>query len=249
MKSSSRSRRLASLCAFAFGAALLAGGASAQSGGPEDWSGFYLGAEAGWAFSAFDDDWRFTNPNYFNTLGATTLGSKFGFSPDGFIGGGLGGYNLQSGNWVFGAEIGIDGTFYEDKKPSRYFPTLDTFKTEVDWIATVAGRLGYASGRWFAYAKGGYAGGDVELRLTSPTAGVAAKLDSWANGYVAGAGLEYALSDRVVLGVGYSHVGLFINDQGMSCPACGVGVGLGTPDVDADVNIDKVGARLTVRLR
>jgi len=118
MKSSSYSRRLASLCAFALGTTLLAGEAAAQSGGPDDWSGFYLGAEAGWA-----------------------------------------------------------------------------------------------------------------------------------NGYVAGAGLEYALTNRVVLGVGYSHVGLFINDQGMSCPACGVGVGLGTPDVDGDVNIDKVGARLTVRLR
>jgi outer membrane immunogenic protein len=249
MRQFSRSRGLAAGGAFVLGAALLAGEASAQSGGAADWNGFYVGAEAGWAFSAFDDDWRFTNANYFNTLGATIVGNDFGFSPDGFIGGGLAGYNRQSGNWVFGAEVGIDGTLYEDKKPSPFFPAIDTFKTEVDWIATVAGRLGYSAGRWLAYAKAGYAGGDVELRLVDTPSAIIATLDGWANGYVAGAGLEYALTDRIVFGVGYSHVGLFIDDRGMSCGTCGVGVGFGTPDVSGDINIDKVAARLTVRLR
>ncbi len=233
------------LGAFMLAAALHSGGAAAQSQ-PGNWSGFYVGGEAGWAFGAFHDDWRFTNANYFNTLGPVLLGSNFSFDPDGAIGGGLGGYNWQRGNWVFGAEVAVDATGYHDKIASPFFPTIDTYSTNVDWIATAAGRVGMASGRWLFFAKGGYAGGDVELHLVDAAAGVNADLDRWANGYVAGAGAEFALTDRVSIGAAYEHIGLFVDGATMNCGGCGVGAGFGTPSVKGDVVIDKLTGRFTV---
>lgn len=249
MRTLTRSFRLAALCAA--GAALLGGSAAAQAPGmPYDWNGFYLGAEAGYAFSGLsDDDWHLNNANYFNTLGATVLGSSFSLEPDGFVGGGLAGYNYQMGRFVLGAEVSLDGTTYNDRVASPWFPTIDTFRTEVDWIATAAGRVGFATGRLLVYAKGGYAGGEVNLSLHDSSAGIDADLDRWAHGYVAGAGFEYALSGRFTVGIGYSHIGLFIDNAGMDCPNCGTGVGFGTPNVDADIGIDKITARATIHLR
>ena len=63
-----------------------------------NWSGFYAGAHAG-GESASED---FTD--YYP---AGTLASKGSLKESGFIGGGQIGYNVQSGNFVFGGEIDL----------------------------------------------------------------------------------------------------------------------------------------------
>jgi hypothetical protein len=45
-------------------------------------------------------------------------------------------------------------------------------------LTTVTGRLGYARDRWLAYAKGGWAGADVELTLFDRFALVRASSDT-----------------------------------------------------------------------
>jgi len=102
MRNVATARSLALGCATA-GLLLLAGPASAggPSTGPSrmpagaQWSGFYAGGEVGGAWSSFD--WTYTNPNYFNTLGAILLGSDFSQHASGVIGEIFAGYNFQTG--------------------------------------------------------------------------------------------------------------------------------------------------------
>lgn len=91
-----------------------------------------------------------------------------------FIGGVHVGYNWQKhGPWVFGVEGDWD------------------FADDVDYVASIRGRLGYAMGPTLLYATGGWAflGADTE------------EDDDAVNGWVAGGGLEHKLRQNVSIGV------------------------------------------------
>jgi outer membrane immunogenic protein len=221
------------------------GSASRGSHGETDWSGFYLGGQLGGAWSSID--WTQTNANFFNTLGPAVLGTDTGFHASSAAGGVLGGYNHQIDHLVLGFELGATALDLSDRRPSPFFPALDTYSTKVGWLATVAGRIGFAWDQWLVYGRGGWAGGNVEVTLDSPAAGVFASKDSWANGWTLGAGGEYMLWPGIALGLAYDYVDLSL-DETTNCPACGVGVGFGTPVIDADYKIQSVMARLSVFL-
>ena len=238
---------------------LLLGGALARADGPRpyavgvsdlqggtDWTGFYLGGQLGGAWSTID--WTQANANYFNTLGPTVVGNKSGFDAGGVEGGILGGYNHQIGHWVLGLELAATATDLSQMRASPFFPALDRFSTEVNWLATVAGRVGYAWDRWLVYGRGGWTGGDVELTLRDVTNGTTASKDTWANGWTLGVGTEYMLWHGVALGLAYDYVELNLDGETVACPACGTGVGFGTPVIDADYRIQSVSARLSVFL-
>jgi outer membrane immunogenic protein len=212
-----------------------------------NWSGFYVGGQLGGAWS--DMDYRFANPNYFNTLGPVVLGRNFSFDADGVIGGGQLGYNYQTGPWVLGVEGSLGGAALDDAHPSPFFPTLDRYSTEIGLLATVTGKVGYAQGRWLAYGKGGWAGADVELTLFDRTSSIRADSDTWVNGWTAGGGLEYAIYRGFSLGVEYSFVDLETGRWTLRCPACGtdVSAGFGTPVVHGDMDIQSVTARVNYR--
>jgi outer membrane immunogenic protein len=210
------------------------------------WGGFYAGGELGGAWSTFD--WTYTNPNFFNTLGATLLGSDFSQSASGVIGGAFAGYNYQTGPWVLGVELSAAGSSLERQQPSPFFPAIDTYTSKIIWLATATGRVGYAWDRWLVFAKGGWAGADVELTLDDNLLGVSADSKTWANGWTLGAGAEYMLREGISLGVVYDYVDLSIDGKSITCPACGTGVGFGTPIVNGDIRVQSVMARLSFRL-
>jgi len=210
------------------------------------WGGVYVGGHAGAARA--DTDWQFTNANYFNTLGATVVGSDFGLDSSGAFGGGQAGFNHQVGPWVFGIEAAASATRLRDSRASPFFPAIDTFETRIDWLATVTARVGYARGLWLGYAKAGWAGADLTLRLHDTPAGITAADNKWANGWTVGAGVEYALRPGVSLGLAYDYAKLDVDGWTVTCPLCGVGVGFGTPVVDGDIAIHAVTARLNYRL-
>ena len=213
--------------------------------GPQ-WAGFYAGGEVGGAWSKFD--WTYTNPNYYNTLGALLLGSDFSHSASNAIGGAFAGYNFQTGPWVYGVEISVAASNLERTKPSPFFPA-DTYTSKLDWLTTATGRAGYAFGKWLVYANGGYAGANVKLTLFAPTGSVRAEDSFWANGWTIGGGLDYMLNNSITLGVVYSYVDLSVDGQSINCPLCGTGVGLGTPVVDGDIRVQSVMARLSYLFR
>mgnify|MGYP002622317243 CR=1 FL=1 len=99
---------------------------------PFDWTGFYLGAQGGYAW--------------------TTLENGFLALDEDFDGGFLGvhaGYNVQNGDWVYGIEGDINYNWAEE--------TFGGVDVGLDWDASLRGRLGYAWDRTLLYGTAGLA--------------------------------------------------------------------------------------------
>jgi len=159
------------------------------------WGGFYVGGQIGGAWG--DTGWHNVNNNWFNTLGPARVINNFDIDAGGgVLGGGQVGYNFQNGPWVFGVEGSIAGTDLEGTIRSPFFPASDRYTTEISWLTTVTGRVGYAWDRWLAYGKGGWAGADIDLDLFDQGTPVRARSSTWADGYTLGGGAEYAFGKQ-----------------------------------------------------
>jgi outer membrane immunogenic protein len=214
-----------SFLALAAGAAILAYAPAPVSAGdflasPDEmyqWGGFYIGGQIGGAWS--DTGWHNANNNWFNTLGPTRVINNFDIDAgSGVLGGGQVGYNFQSGPWVFGVEASIAGTDLEGSRRSSVFPASDRYTTEISWLTTVTGRVGYAWDRWLAYGKGGWAGADIDLDLFDQGTPVRARSSTWADGYTLGGGAEYAFGNNFSLGVEYAYIDLDTGHFTVRCP-------------------------------
>ena len=155
-----------------------------------NWSGFYIGANAGSIIGRDRSTLRnIANPN--------TV--RFSLVPDGYIGGGQIGYNWQAAAWVFGVEGDFQGSSARDTKVCLSFCTGGggvIADQRLPWLATARGRVGYSVGSTLFYGTAGYAYGETRTRFTSglpPLAGIA-EVKRSKGGYVAGAGIESPLT-------------------------------------------------------
>ncbi|HEY1153062.1 MAG TPA: outer membrane protein [Pseudolabrys sp.] len=146
------------------------------------WTGFYIGANAGYGFGK--SDWDFP-------AGTST-------SPKGFVGGAQLGYNYQIGSFVFGLEGDYD---YSAMKGDTACGGT-TCTTKNTWLATGRGRIGYAFDRFLPYFTGGVAFGNVKAE--TPFAGSSSNR----TGYALGGGLEYALLGAWSVRAEYLYVDL-----------------------------------------
>jgi outer membrane immunogenic protein len=172
-----------------------------------NWSGFYLGAHIGGGWS---------DMSYLNTANTTAFGDivpadgRFNHDASGVVGGGQVGFNWQTGNIVFGLEASFSGTGIEGGFTSPVGTADDQFRTSVRTLFLGTGRLGYAFNNWMVYVTGGYAGADVRARVSDvvgPNVG-AGSSSQWLSGYTIGAGLEYAFTQNLSLGLQYNFVEL-----------------------------------------
>lgn len=189
---------------------------------PFSWTGFYVGVNAGYAWSS-----NSTNYNYILAGGpadvpgflATGVSpASLGGSAGGFIGGGQLGYNYQIGSIVVGLEADIQ--YVDQKGESTYtfsYADADGFgssvtgtEAQLKWLGTVRARLGYAVDRALIYATGGVAYGAVEVGsgilaagvdfTDGPVAGLwAGGTSSTKVGWTIGGGLEYAFTNNLTL--------------------------------------------------
>lgn len=159
-----------------------------------DWSGFYLGVNAGWAWSRSEFD--------FGGAGNT------GFNGDGWLAGGTLGYNYQAGQAVLGLEADLA---WADIKGSAAC-AAGTCETTNKWLGTVRGRLGYAADRFMPYITGGLAYGKVEASV--PGTGSASETRY---GWTVGAGAEYALTRNWSAKAEYLYVDLGKFSCGSAC--------------------------------
>lgn len=141
---------------------------------PFSWTGFYVGINGGYGFGS--SDWS----------SAITTGST---DPSGGLIGGTIGYNLQSGNWVWGFEGDIDYTWLEGTdNAGTGLCTGVGCRTEVPWLATFRGRIGWTFGQWMPYVTGGGAVASVKM---TPAFGAEASDSPF--GWTLGVGIEYAM--------------------------------------------------------
>jgi outer membrane immunogenic protein len=170
----------------------------------DDWSGFYIGGNGGFASS--QNCWTFDG---FPGVPFAPIAEGCHTATGGAVGGQIG-YNFQSGRYVFGAETQGDWARMTAQNISPIIPVTSDV-TRVDGVGLVTGRIGYAwnSALWFL--KGGaaviHSVHDYRFTGQSPLA----KADDTRLGAAVGAGVEYGFSPNWSIGAEYDHV--FVTSQ------------------------------------
>jgi outer membrane immunogenic protein len=158
------------------------------------WTGFYIGANIGgaWSHSSVTD---------------LVTGATFNTDSNGFIGGGQVGYNYQMNNFVFGVEGDIDATSIKKTGPG-VVTGIGTLQASVstDWVATLAGRIGFAFDRWMIYAKGGGAWVQNTASITNLGTGAMVSASNTNSGWVLGVGAEWAWGGPWSAKIEYDHM-------------------------------------------
>jgi len=157
---------------------------------PYNWTGLYIGGHVGGAWGT--KDWT--------DVGVTPPDPLGSHDVSGLIAGGQVGFNIQSGRWVYGIEAQFS---WADVDGSHTLGTT-TLSTKIDWMGTIAGRLGYTWDRVLLYAKGGIAfvhdehlvGTTQQFVFAAVTLPVGPYLaaDETRWGWMVGAGIEVALA-------------------------------------------------------
>ena len=202
-----------------------------------NWTGFYVGGNAGWY--NFDTD-QTSRPANDLTAAAWTAcfnaGSCVrnfgGQSGDGFIGGVQAGYNWQTSNVVFGVEADWNWTSKSGTasiaRNVAFIPEFTgTATTEMDWLGTVRGRAGIlVSPNLLAYATGGWAYGQVNRTFNAGYSTLGQTYSGSSkeilNGWTLGGGIEWAFGNGWSLGAEYLYVKLN-GDGGYTSSAYGSG--------------------------
>jgi outer membrane immunogenic protein len=175
------------------------------------WTGFYVGANVGWAGSTdtLKNTGTDTGAGGFGTfLGLGGIPGNVNMNQTGFIGGGQIGYNWQVWpNWVLGIEADLEGVNAKasnafSSPPGVGLPAISTaYSRELDSLGTVRGRLGYL---WYPSllfnGTGGLAYGQNKLASAAtcptlaPPCNTANQVSNTSAGWTLGAGAEWKLA-------------------------------------------------------
>lgn len=167
--------------------------------GPYNWTGFYAGLNAGYAYG--DETTSISTPAVFAS----------GADVNGFFGGGQIGYNLQLGNIVLGVEGDIQ--YANIASPSHIVippPGALLASNKVEAFGTARARIGYAFDRVLVYGTGGFAAGQNSLSIS--LAGDPLAESRMHTGWAAGGGIEYGIRDGWSVKAEYLHVDLGSQD-------------------------------------
>jgi outer membrane immunogenic protein len=200
------------------------------------WDGFYIGAHlgAGWSESRTDAVTDVVFPGFI-LAGPLLVPSRFGTVPGvtasdtNLLGGGQVGYNWQYNALVFGLEgdfsvtqLGNDVTFGVLTAPPGFEAgqiLTGSYSTEVDWMASVRARLGWAWDRLLIYATGGVAFAEMNVNsgftlvntnggilFPAASSGTTAASSSFTKvGWTVGGGIEWAFSNNWSFAAEYRH--------------------------------------------
>jgi|LGOV01.1.fsa_nt_gb outer membrane immunogenic protein len=138
-----------------------------------DWSGAYVGVSTSSETGTFD------------YLYSGVLDPGDSFAMDGSMFGGFAGYNIQSGNLIYGGEVAYSaGTVAIVGDPTSEYQSL------ID----MNGRFGYSAGAALVYATAGISLGDWMNGADGPYA---------ATGFNYGTGVDFNVTDQFFVGVKY----------------------------------------------
>jgi outer membrane immunogenic protein len=214
---------------IAFAVSVLAASAAGASAAPppavvaaSDWSGFYVGANGGgawsrkcWDANPFTIDLGFVPP-------FTVSGSEGCHTASGATAGGQVGYRWQNAAWVFGVEAQGNWADLTGSNASQlaFFAGFAN-RTKIDAVGLFTGQVGYSWNSFLLYVKGGaaVARDRYESFLTAPlgplTVGFIADRGGetrW--GGVVGVGGEYSLTRNWSVALEYDH--LFMGERNVA---------------------------------
>ena len=198
------------------------------------WTGFYIGAQVGYAWGDDDDAFpagAFTR-NAAGGVGAPFEGG-FGGDNDSFLAGVHAGYNYQIGSLVVGIEGDVEGLFGDDDdddfngvlvNAANQVIGFSFNSNTLDWQGSIRGRVGFAFDRALVYATGGFAFGGVSGGFAG--GGLLNDGDDTITGWTLGAGVEYAFTNNLTTRVEYRYTQFEGNDSVLN------GVSFGGDELD-----------------
>src|SRR6478672_2239007 len=189
-----------------------------------DWTGLYIGANAGYGFGKSHTDALFSDAATGLPLFPTSSSSRL----NGVIGGAQAGYNWKAGTWLIGVEVDAQATNQRAVKSyvcpgTSCNPGIAAFDApvtvvhshEMDWFGTTRARVGaIITPSTLVYATGGLAlagfshvGTLFGFAASPPSNTTANLLDHTTKlGWAAGVGLEQHLFGHVTGKVEYLHL-------------------------------------------
>ena len=165
-----------------------------------DWTGFYLGANAGYGTTADPVDHAFTP--------ASDGGYQFAIAPQGWFAGGQLGYNWQTGSLVLGVEADAQGGSASQSICYDFCGVLTyELSQKQSWYATARGRVGWAFGPVLLYGTGGAAFTTFKTTITEINGQtVIGEFRDMRAGWTVGGGAEAALSGPWTAKVEYLYM-------------------------------------------
>ena len=164
-----------------------------------DWSGIYIGGDAGWQSSRIDlssaDGFPLTYSPRHNSL---ALGA-------------FAGVQRQFGQFVLGVEGGYmsafgDASLGATPSISIFFPgNAGTAQAKLKDIWNVGGRVGWAMGQWMPYVTGGYASGSFQFNAQDTSIHISEQANARTGGGYIGGGIDWAVWQNWILGLEYRH--------------------------------------------
>jgi outer membrane immunogenic protein len=210
-----------------------------------DWSGFYIGANGGgaWSHKCWDikpfaaispQGVPFTNPG----------GPEGCHDATGATAGGQAGYRWQASSWVFGLEAQGNWADLKGSNTSIFYGAPSANRTKIDALGLFTGQVGYAWNTFLLYVKGGAAVVSDKYEGYNTTTGLAfdrASETRW--GGTVGVGGEYAVAPNWSVALEYDH--LFMGSRDITFTAIPTGGFSRTDTIRQDV--DMVTARVNYR--
>jgi outer membrane immunogenic protein len=193
---------------------------------PYSWTGWYIGANAGYGLGSRQGDYAY-GPNL-GFPGDTT----FNAMPGGGFGGGQFGYNYQISSIVVGLETDLQGSGISDTRTCLLtcsagfagfaFGSNALIDQKLKWFGTTRARLGWATGPVLTYVTLGAAYGEVETGVStaltgSPTSSMVTS--STKGGWTWGTGVEAALGGNWTAKAEYLFVDLGSSSASNFVPA------------------------------
>jgi opacity protein-like surface antigen len=175
-----------------------------------DWTGLYAGFNLG--SNSGPTDWNGQAFLLSAPVGPAETGT---FDLNGNTAGLQAGYNMQSGNMVYGIEgdygwgdVGGTGAAIDPFSATPSVPSVN-----LDQMGSIRARVGFASGNILFFATAGWASASGSMGLTNlDFAGDDRTADITANGWTGGIGAEIALSDRLSVKGEYLDSRLTMNE-------------------------------------
>jgi outer membrane immunogenic protein len=159
------------------------------------WTGFYIGGDVGYG-------WGTSDGTLTNSGGTSPV--PYSADPNGIIGGGFLGYNYQINQFVVGVEADWQAADLTGSASSAAY----TMSTRVNDYGSLRGRLGYAMDRWLVFATGGWAWGKASTSYGFTGAAPFFTNTFTGNGWTAGGGVEYAITNNWLARIEYRYTDL-----------------------------------------
>ena len=185
-----------------------------------DWTGYYAGLQGGYGWGQSDI--------------SVTEGAPFSITYDvdgGFVGGHVAGL-WQFDQAVLGAEAELNYSAIDGTAVSGLG---SIFRTDIKWFGSVDAKAGFAMDRVLVYGVGGVAFAGIE---TSQVAGASFASTRTNVGWTLGAGVDYALTDKFIVGAQYRYYDFGSEHYDVAEPF---------NDRDQDVKLNTVGVNLSYK--